>query len=163
MNAQPLDTVTHLASPTPSYGRLIYEYTLRLVRVTEYGASMQDILTGAATPPASGLRVDIAFEGESKGVIAGSIRGVDYLNIRADGRMELNIHAELTTPDGHKIALFSDGVGLPQPGTTASLLRENVTLTTASPEYAWVNELQIWAVGRADVGTGEVHVKGYVP
>ena len=143
--------------------RLLYEYTLEIVGVTEYGASMQAILAGEATPPAAGLRVDIAFAGESRGILAGTIRGVDYLNIRADGRMELDIRAELTTPDGEKIALAAGGVAIPQPGTTESLLRENVRLTTASPKYAWLNRLEIWAIGRADVGTGAIHVRGYLP
>lgn len=144
-------------------GELLYEYTLRLTGVTEYGASMQDLLTGAAAPPPTGLRVDIAFEGEARGRLAGAIRGVDYLNIRGDGRMELDIRAELTTPEGDKIAMRIGGVGLPQPGSTASLLRENIQLTTASPRYAWVNALEIWAVGVADIATGEVHVRGYLP
>jgi hypothetical protein len=144
-------------------GELVYEYTLRITEVVEYGASMADILAGVAAPPPGGLRVDIAFVGEARGRLAGTIRGVDYLNVRADGRMELDIKAEVTTPEGDKIALAAGGVGLPQPGSTASILRENVKLTTASERYAWVNNLQFWAVGVGDVGTGEVHVRGYLP
>ncbi len=34
-------------------------------------------------------------------------------------------------------------------------LRENVTLTTAEPGYAWVNSLQIWAGGTVDLAKGE--------
>lgn len=30
--------------------------------------------------------------------------------IRADGRMQLDVHAEITTEDGKKIALAADGV-----------------------------------------------------
>jgi hypothetical protein len=41
-------------------------------------------------------------------------------------------------------------------------LRENVTLTTSEPDYAWVNPLQIWAPGTVDVAKGEVHIRGYV-
>jgi hypothetical protein len=151
------------SAPSGEHGQLVYDYTLRIVGVTEYGASMEDILTGKAELPSCGLRVDIAFEGESRGMIAGTIRGVDYLNIRADGRMELDIKAELTTPEGEKIALAAGGVGIPKPNSTESLLRENVKLSTASAAYAWVNSVEIWAVGRADIATGEVHVRGYLP
>ncbi len=154
------------SSPTPratDLGRLVYDYTLRITGVTEYGASMQAVLTGDALPPPEGLRVDIAFEGESTGAVAGAIRGVDYLTIRADGRMELDIKAELTTPEGDKIALAAGGVGIPRPGSTESALREHVRLTTASPRYAWLNTVEIWAVGRADIATGRVHVRGYLP
>ena len=160
MNEQALQTESTLSGSAIA-ARQLYEYTLRIIGVTEYGGSMAAILAGESPPP-SGLRVDIAFEGESRGVIAGTIRGVDYLNIRADGRMELDIKAELTTPDGEKIALAAGGVGIPQPGTTVSLLRENVKLTTASPEHAWLKTLEIWATGRADIASGEVHVRGYL-
>lgn len=166
MNKQAIETAIPLSVLEPAtgeHGRLLYDYTLRIVDVTEYGASMEAILTGAAVPPPSGLRVDIAFVGESRGLVAGSIRGVDYLNIRADGRMELDIKAELTTPEGDKIALAAGGVGIPQPDSTESLLRENVKLTTASPRYAWLNGLEIWATGTADIATGEVSVRGYLP
>lgn len=144
-------------------GELLYEYRGRLTGVTDYGVSMEDVLTGRAAPPPSGLRVDIAFEGEVTGPLPGYIKGVDYLNIRADGRMELDIKATLTTPSGERIAVYADGVGLPQPNSTASLLRENVELTTAHPEYAWLNGLQIWATGVADVADGTLHVRGYLP
>lgn len=142
-------------------GELLYEYELRLTDITEYGPSMQAILTGEAQIPACGLRVDLSFVGESRGKLAGKIEGIDYLNLRADGRMELDIKAKITTPDGALIAVAAGGVGLPQPGSTASLLRENVKLTTAHPDYAWVNPLEIWAVGEADVETKKVMVRGY--
>jgi hypothetical protein len=41
-------------------------------------------------------------------------------------------------------------------------LRENVTLTTAEPDYAWVDALQIWARGTVDLAKGEAYVTGYV-
>jgi hypothetical protein len=44
-----------------AYGELLYEYTLRITGVTEYGGSLQAVLGGEA-PPACGLRVDIAFQ-----------------------------------------------------------------------------------------------------
>lgn len=146
---------------TTNYGDLVYEYTADLTGVTEFGASMRDFMVGSAPP--SGLRLDIAFEGECQGRLAGRIQGIDYLNIRADGRMELDIRAVLTTPEGCRIALVAGGVGIPQPGDTITLLRENVKLTTAHPEYAWVNPLEFWAIGEADLDKRQVHIRGYIP
>lgn len=57
----------------------------------------------------------MAFAGRATGRLAGSVRGVDYLVLRADGRMDLNIHATIETDDGCRIALAADGVALSQP------------------------------------------------
>lgn len=143
------------------YGDPLYEYKLRLGTPTEYGASLDEIVSGASAPPPGGLRVDLPFEGEATGRIAGSIKGTDYLTVRADGRMQLDLRATITTRDGERIAFAADGVAIPEGPTVA--LRENVTLSSASPAWAWVNPLQIWAVGEADMVKGEVTVRGYVP
>ena len=73
--------------------------------------------------------------------------------------MQLDIHAEITTEDGKKIALAADGVALGEPPVLQ--LRENVTLTTSHPEYSWVNALQVWAPGTVDLEHGEIRIKGY--
>jgi len=147
---------------THGIGELVYEYTAR-TQFIDFGVKLEDVLTGRAPLPPGGLRVDIPFEGEVHGRLGGYVKGCDYLEVRADGRMELNIRAIVTTPTGARIALTAGGVGLPQPGSTASLLREHVELYSADPEYAWVNGLEIWAVGHADVGTRQVTLRGYVP
>jgi hypothetical protein len=67
--------------------------------------------------------------------LSGSVKGVDYLKLRADGRFELDIYAEITTEDGKKIALAADGVALGE--APVLQLRENVKLTTSHPEHAW--------------------------
>jgi hypothetical protein len=86
---------------------------------------------------------------------------VDYLHVRADGRCQLHIHAEITTADGKKIALAADGVAIPESGSPVFELQENVTLTTSHPEYSWVNTIQVWAPGTVDVSKGEIRIKGY--
>jgi len=40
--------------------------------------------------------------------LKGTVKGVDYANVRADGRLQLHFHAEITTEDGKKIAFFAD-------------------------------------------------------
>jgi hypothetical protein len=143
-----------------SMGELLYEYTPMVTQVVEYGASFEAIASRQVPPPAEGARVDVYFEGPVAGAkLSGSVKGVDYLNLRADGRFELDIYAEITTEDGKKIALAADGVAL---GKAPVLqLRENVKLTTSHPEHAWVNPIQIWASGTVDLAKGEIRVKGY--
>jgi hypothetical protein len=147
---------------TMDVGDLLYEYTVKLTGLTEYGASFGPLQAGTMPPPPEGARFDISFEGASIGPkLKGKVVGVDYLRVRADGRFDLHIHAEITTDDGHKISLHADGVALPQPGSPVAGLRENVTLFTSSKAYAWVNSLQVWATGTVDLTEQVVHLKGY--
>ena len=139
-----------MSSTTITVGELLYDVTVHFTKVTEYGVSLEAVVSGQVAPPPAGARFDVAFEGVVRGPkLAGTIAGVDYLHMRADGRTQLHIHAEITTEDGEKIALFANGVATPEPGTGVLQLRENATLTTSSPRYAWVNPLQVWAQGTA--------------
>lgn len=143
-------------------GELVYEYTLQLARVTEYGTTLADLLAGKEAPPPAGARIDVAFEGTCSGPrLKGSVHGVDYLNMRADGRVELHIHADITTDEGARIALEAGGVATFTSGSPVGQLRENVTLTTSHPDYLWVNPLQVWATGTVDLDKGEARVKAY--
>ncbi len=104
----------------------------------------------------------MAFAGSLRGPkLTGTITGVDYLSVRADGRFQLHIHAAITTEDGANIALFADGVAIPREGSSVLDLKENVTLTTSAKAYSWVNKLQVWGIGTVDLATQEVNVKGY--
>jgi hypothetical protein len=87
---------------------------------------------------------------------------VAYVHVRADGRCQLNIHAEITTEDGKKISLAADGVAIPEDGSPVFQRKENVTLMTNHPEYSWVNPIQVWAPGTVDVSKGEIRIKGQV-
>jgi len=147
---------------TIEVGELLYEYSVKFSGMTEYGVSFAALMAGTTAPPPEGARFDVAFEGASIGPkLKGKVAGVDYLRVRADGRFELHIHAEITTEDGHKISLHADGVAMPKQGSPIAGLRENVTLLTSSKAYAWVNALQVWATGTVDLGEQVVHLKGY--
>jgi hypothetical protein len=136
----------------------LYTVIMHHTQVVDYGYSVEDLASGRAIP-LSGARIDIAFEGRIEGPnLNGTVAGVDFGVVRADGRFQLNIQATITTDDGERIALHADGIFRPGDGA----VRENVTLTTASPKYAWVNQLQIWATGSADMGKREVRLQGYV-
>lgn len=103
---------------------LLYEYVLQTTQVVEFGVSIEALMAGRVAPPPEGVRFDVHFEGPVTGTkLNGSARGVDYVHMRADGRTELNIHAEVTTADGKKIALSAGGVGDRRPAG-ASVARE---------------------------------------
>ena len=145
-------------------GELLYEYTIQSTGGTSYGVPALDaLLSGVADIPPQGARYDLAFQGPIAGQrLRGTVELTDYINVRPDGRVQLHIHAEITTDDGKKIALYADGVAHFTDGPPVGDLRENVTMTTSEPDYAWVNPLQIWARGTVDLAKGEAHVTGYV-
>jgi hypothetical protein len=144
-------------------GELIYTYDLQVTEVISYGAPAFDaVVSGAAGIPPPGARYDFALEGPIAGRrLRGMINGVDYIYVRPDGRVQLDIHARITTEDGKKIAFHAGGAAHFTAGSSVADLRENVTLTTCEPDYAWVNLLEIWAVGTVDIATGQVHIAGY--
>ena len=151
-----------MESTSISVGEVIYEAVVHFTKVTEYGISMDDLRSGAAAPAPAGVRFDFAFEGEFQGPrFSGTIAGIDYLYCRADGRFELHIHARLTTDDGENIALFADGVSIPQEGSNKKQIRENISFITSSPAYTWLNQVQAWGQGTVDLEKGEVKVKAY--
>ncbi len=142
----------------------LYDVALQLTDVIEYGISLQAFSRGEVTLPPQGARFDLAFEGRITGEkLNGTIVGVDYGVVRADGRFDLDLHAEITTDDGEKIAFAADGIFMqPDLVTGVGQVRENVRLTTASPRYAWVNHLQIWATGGSNITTGQVRLNAYI-
>ncbi len=143
-------------------GEKIYEYDLDMTKVTDYGVTLEDVLSGKTSVPMQGARIDVAFKGRATGRLAGHLHGIDYLLIRADGRIDLNIHAIIESEDGHRIALTADGVALPRPAEPIADLRENVELITASEDYAWVNTRQVWGVGTVNFASGKIHVEAYM-
>lgn len=143
-------------------GEKIYEYDLDVTGVTDYGMTLETILSGEVELPRQGARIDVAFAGRVAGRIAGKMQGTDYVRIRADGRIDLDIRATVETDDGHRIALSADGVAVPRAGEPVADLFENVTASTAAGEYAWVNTRQIWAFGAVDFAAGKIHLDGYM-
>jgi len=143
-------------------GEKIYEYDLDVTGMTDYGVSLDAILSGKEKIPPQGARVDVAFEGRAVGRLTGTVRGTDYLRIRADGRVDLDIRIVVETEDGSRIALSADGVGNPRAGEPIADLFENVSLTTAAEDYAWVNTRQGWGFGTVNFATGKIHIDAYM-
>ncbi len=139
----------------------IYRYDLKVTGVTEYGVSFAKLTAGEVAPPASGARFDVWVEGPVTGKIQGNFKGCDYLYVRADGRMELNVYGTITTDDDASISLEATGVGTPIEGSPRVSLRENVKLFTNHEAYRWVNAVQGWGPGEVNLAEGTVVVTGY--
>jgi len=144
-------------------GEKIYECDFNITGVTDYGVTLDALLSGKEKVPPQGARIDVAFEGDIKGRITGKVlRGVEYLQLRADGRTDLDGRATIETEDGLRIAVHIEGVATPRANEPMIDLVENVRLTTAAPEYDWVNTRQIWSLGTVDLTTGKMHVVAFM-
>jgi len=140
----------------------IFEYDLDIVSVIEYGASMEAVLAGQQNVPLQGAQFDVTLAGSIKGRMTGTIRGIDYLRVRADGRRELDLRATIDTGDGSRIAFSANGVGTPRDGEPIVDLAVKIDLTTAAAAYAWVNARPAWGAGYANLATGKIHIDGYL-
>jgi Protein of unknown function (DUF3237) len=143
-------------------GEKIYEYELDVTGVTDFGMEMGAALSGQFPLPPQGIRLDVHFAGRASGRLAGRVNGIDHARMRADGRIDLNIRAVIETDGGQRIALAADGVATPRAGAPVADLFENVTLTTAAADYAWVNARQVWGVGTVDFAVGKIRIEGYL-
>jgi hypothetical protein len=143
-------------------GEKIYEYDLDVTGMTDHGLGLDAILSGQVPVPPQGARIDVAFDGRAKGRLAGRVYGVDYARMRADGRIDLDIHATIETDDGHRVALSAGGVAVPRAGEPVADLWENVRLDTAADAYAWVNTRQVWGYGTVNFATGKIHIEAYL-
>lgn len=140
---------------------LLFEEEVYLTSISEFGISWDDFSSGNAPIPHEGARFDLSFEGQLEGPdIRGKISGIDFLEVRADGRFMLNIYATIITDDGFRIALYEDGVLTPVEGSFAEL-RLNLKFTTAHEKYQWLNKRQVWALGKVNMETGKVNVKAF--
>lgn len=143
-------------------GRKIFEYSLDITNVVDTGVCLDDILSGKKEIPAQGIRVDVSFDGIARDGITGRVYGVDYICIRADGRINLDIRAMIETDTGERIAISADGVANVRNSEPVADLYENVILSTASKKYAWVNTHQVWAKGTVDFSAGKIFLEAYV-
>ena len=140
----------------------LFDEQVHLTGVIEYGISWSDLIAGKVMIPPQGARFDISFEGTLKGEqINGQIRGVDFLEVRADGRFMLNIQATILTNDGESIALHEDGVLTPQQDTGKADLFLNMKFACHSEKYNWLNKTNAWAYGQVEMAKGEVVVSAY--
>jgi len=144
-------------------GDLLYEAEIQFTNIVEYGVSMAALSSGEIPIPSEGARFDQSFQGILLGPkLRGRISGIDYLYVRADGRFQLHIHAQIITDDGHNISFSSDGVSIQEEGQEDTQLRATVSLFTSSPAYRWLNKLGVWVLGTLDPIKGEASVRAYL-
>jgi hypothetical protein len=140
----------------------IFEYDLDIMSVTDYGVNMDAMLAGQESVPLQGSQFDVTLAGSIKGRVTGTMRGIDYLRVRADGRRELDLRGTIETEDGSRIAFSAGGVGTPRDSEPIVDLAVKIDLTTAAAAYAWVNARPAWGAGYANLATGKIHIDAYL-
>ena len=111
-------------------------------------ATMQPRLLG--NMPA-GTRIDFAFEGTATSDHwegERPVRGVDYVTIRGDGNMDLEIRGTI----GEKretVAYRASGVSVVHSQTSASP-QELITFQTGNEDLAWLNAVVGVGLGKGD-------------
>lgn len=107
----------------------------------------------------SGMRIDFPFEGTAIGPHwegERPVTGIDYVTVRADGNMELDIHASV----GEKretVAYRGIGVSIANPDQSAEP-RELLTFQTGNEDLAWLNNEIGVAFGKGEAGKLTVEV-----
>jgi len=132
----------------------------RVIKTVEFGVSFGDFTANKVAPPPQGARFDVTVEGRFTGpTLNGIFTAVDYVSVRADGRVELHPHGAITTDDGANIAYFVEGVVYSTKESPFPIHLGIGTLSTASPEYSWVNDLEILSQGPMDLAKRELRLE----
>jgi hypothetical protein len=140
----------------------IFEYDLDITNVIDYGVNMEALYAGREKVPLQGAQFDVTVAGPVKGRLSGSLRGIDYLLVRADGRRDLDLRATIETDDGNRIALSAEGTATVRNGEPIVDLSVKIHLITASAAYAWINARPAWGAGYANLATGKIHLDAYL-
>lgn len=86
-----------------------------------------------------------SFTGERlRGTVAPTAAG-DWVSVRADGTMKLDVRLTLLTDDGAMILMTYNGIGWTEGGVTT--LRTAPLFETGDARYSWLNGVQGVAVG----------------
>lgn len=107
----------------------------------------------------AGMRIDFPFEGTATGPHwegERPVKGIDYATVRADGNMDLDIHASI----GEKrdtVAYKGSGVSIADPDQSAEP-RELLTFQTGNEGLAWLNNEIGVAFGKGEAGKLNVEV-----
>ena len=100
-----------------------------------------------------GMRIDFPFEGTVTGPHwegERPVRGVDYVTVRSDGNMALDVHAVI----GEKreaVSYRGNGVSIVNPDQSADP-KELITFETGNEDLAWLNNEIGVAFGHGEDG-----------
>lgn len=112
-----------------------------------------DLGTNVIGKTPAGMRIDFPFEGVATGPHWDGdrrVKGIDYVTIRADGNMDLDIHGVI----GEKresVAYHASGVSIANPDQSADP-KELITFETGSEELGWLNNEIAVGLGHAEGG-----------
>lgn len=101
----------------------------------------------------AGMRIDFPFKGTATSKHWDGerpVRGVDYVTVRSDGNMELDIHATI----GEKrdtVSYTATGVSIANPDQSADP-KELVVFQTGNEDLAWLNNEVGVAFGHSGAG-----------
>jgi hypothetical protein len=84
----------------------------------------------------------------------------DWLTLRANGTIRLDVRVSLVTDDGASIFMHYSGVGSAAVDGKHQL-RSAPLFQTSDERYAWLNDLQAVGIGDAVVAEGVVRYKVY--
>jgi hypothetical protein len=109
----------------------------------------------------AGMRIDFPFEG-----VATSphwegkrpVKGVDYVTVRSDGNMALDIHG-MIGEKREKVAYSATGVSIANPDKTANP-KELIVFETGNEDLAWLNDEVAVAFGSG--GNGKITLDIYL-
>ena len=113
-------------------------------------------LTANTTPPAmltgapQGSRIVVGVTGGSfkgpklEGTVAGPAG--DWVTLRANGSLKLDVRLTLQTADGASILMTYNGIG--RQGEGGLDIRTAPLFETGDERYAWLNDVQAIGVGR---------------
>lgn len=143
---------------------LIYTANFGITGLTEFGYSFEEMMSGQKPIPSEGTQFKIALSGEVRGEkLNGKFEALDYMRVRSDGGMELNLFGTITVEDDIKIAWSASGTGRQNPETGQVTLNEEIKMFTNNKKYAWVNNTLFWGRGVANLAEQKLEVKVYRP
>jgi hypothetical protein len=101
-------------------------------------------------PQGTRVHVAVTFAGAKlRGNVAES--GGDWVTVRADGSIKLDVRITLLTDDGAPILVTYNGVGTR--GENGLALRTAPLFETGDERYSWLNNVQAVGVGQAGEGS----------
>jgi hypothetical protein len=113
--------------------------------------------TSGATAVPGGPQGSRTFVAITGGTFAGpklkgtvDAAGGDWLTVRADGSMRLDVRIVLKTADGVPILMSYNGIGVQKDG--AYQLRSAPQFEAGDARYAWLNNVQAVGIGRPTEG-----------
>lgn len=89
------------------------------------------------------------------------VAGGDWIEVRDDGSMRLDVRLVLETHDGALIYMTYGGVGLAGPDGSLTL-RTAPQFETADDRYSWLNRVQGMATGTVGPGTVTYNVYAFL-